>query len=493
MLNITVELLAGVYRADPDGGAMMGETNMGEWPPSPARLLAAFIAADGTRERCTATTGAELEMLAAAPPPTIHADPGPCTEEELHSPVAERFVVAAGSAKSTVQEFPGRIFIPKRSGARVAPRLRFVRFLYDIDCDRDSLAALRYRAARIGYLGCSDSPVRVVVSDSEPCDTLMLAEFVPDELGSLQVNTHMDGDVARWDVLFDQSRDRSRNPVVRRGHHRGLRHLTRYRLPGVDSEPEENRGRVVGWLRFGRAISGRRVVVVADRLKDAVLSQYQRLHGETQPPPPILHGHRPGQGFNLVRFLPLPNVGHRHSDGRIHGAAVWLPPDVGRVEEARITRAVLAVDWIGIDGVRIVVESWDDRPSGRLWATNPYRWHSDQLFEKQLWASAFPVVLERHGPVTLSVMDRMCANAGLPSVAFFRESRVSFISGGVQLAPSETVRPGHSQRRPYSHFLIRFDEPAFGPVVIGAGRSYGLGLCAPVKIEDFAHIEGIRQ
>ena len=466
---------------------MMGDANRGEWPPSPARLLAAFIAADGTRERCTATTGAELEMLAAAPPPTIHADPGPCKEGKLHSPVEEGFVVAAGKAKNTVQEYLGRKSTLKRSGTRVAPRLRSVRFMYDIDCDSDSLNGLRYRAARIGYLGCSDSPVRVAVSDSEPCDTPMLAEFVPDELGSLQINTHMDGDVARWDALFDQSRYQ---PGVQRKHHRGLKHRTRYRLPGVDSEPEKNRGRVMRWLRFERAISGRRVVVVADRLKDAVLSHYQRLHGEA---PAVLHGHRHGRGFNLVRFLPLPNVGYPHSDGQIHGAAVWLPPDVGRAEEARITRAVLAVDWIRIDGVRTAVENWDDRPSGRLWATNPYRWNSDKPPEKQIWASAFPVVLERHGPVTLSAVDRMCANAGLPSVAFFRESRVSFISGGVKLAPSETVRPGHSQRRPYSHFLIRFEEPTVGPVVIGAGRSYGLGLCAPVKIEDYAHIEGPRQ
>ena len=497
MLTVTVELLSGVYRADPDGSAMMGNTDRGEWPPSPARLLAAFIAADGTRERCTATTGAELEILAAASPPTIHADSGPCAEDKLHSSVGERFVVASGRAENTVQEYPGREATTKRSGARVAPRHRAVRFVYDIDFGFDELAALRYRAARIGYLGCSDSPVRIVVSNAEPDDDSTLSKFVPDKHGSWLVNTHAAGDIDRWDALYDQSRDQSKRPVVQREHHRGLRHLTLYRLPGIDPEPEVSTGRVVGWLPFDQAVSGRRVVMVADRLKDAVMSKYEKMHDPTHRVPDLLHGHRPGRGFDLVRFLALPSVGHPHSDGRIHGAAVWLPPEVNPAEAARITRAVLAVNWIRIGDARVAVETWEGgHSSRRLWATNPYRWShsSDQPLDKQLWATAFPVVLERHGPVTLSAMNKMCTNAGLPAVAYYRESRVPLIPGGVQLAPPETVRPGHSRRRsrPYAHFLIRFEEPAVGPVVIGAGRSYGLGLCAPIKPEDVAHIEGIR-
>lgn len=485
MLTISVELLSGTYRADPDGRVMIGNAVRGEWPPSPARLLAAFIAADGTRERCTATTGAELEKLSAASPPTIHADVNPCLRGELHNPIGDRFVVASDRAKNTVQEFPGRRSTVKRSGVRVALRWRVVRFVYDLDCDAQELAALRYRAARIGYLGCSDSPVRVIVSDgASRCDPT-LSEFTPDEQGSLSVSTHTAGDVARWDAVFDQSRIRT----APRGHYRGLRHRTRYRLPGVDPEPKADTGRVVGWLRFDRALSGRTVVEVSYRLKDAVMSHYGRMHGDTAVPD-VLHGHRRGRGFDLVRFLPLPNVGHDYSDGRIHGAAVWLPPGVDPAEQACIRRAVFAVDRIRVGATRVTIETWDHHPSRRVWAANPYRWshHPRQPLEMQLWASAFPVVLERYGPVTLSAINRMCANAGFPAASYYRESRVPFISGGVQLAPSETVRPGHSQWRPYSHFLVRFSEPVVGPTVIGAGRSHGLGLFAPVHPED---VEGL--
>ena len=61
MISISVELLHGTFRGDPDGSANTGRLSRGEWPPSPARLFAALVAADGTGEACQVTDGAELE------------------------------------------------------------------------------------------------------------------------------------------------------------------------------------------------------------------------------------------------------------------------------------------------------------------------------------------------------------------------------------------------------------------------------------------------
>ena len=62
-LTIHVEFLHGTYRADPEGLAHTGQLTSGEWPPSPMRVFAALIAADGTGERCRFTDGTELEFL----------------------------------------------------------------------------------------------------------------------------------------------------------------------------------------------------------------------------------------------------------------------------------------------------------------------------------------------------------------------------------------------------------------------------------------------
>ena len=474
MLTITVEFLAGVYHADPDGGANLGRAARGEWPPSPARLLAAFIAADGTRCETTATNGDEVELLASAPPPLIVADPNP-----EHSPIVERFVVGQDTAGKTTQEYPARSAALKRSGVQVAPRLSTVSFVYSIDMPADLLGSLRYRAARIGYLGCSDSPTRVTVSDRSPPPDDAAAVFSPDPDGSWDVNTHTRQDVARWIALHDEAQ----RYHTQRSYHRGLKHVTRYRASTdpPDAAPVERP--MTCWLRFSRPLPARRVVWISRALKAAVLAGYSRLH--RPPVPDILHGHRQGKGYELVRFLPLPNVGHPHSDGRVHGAVVWIPPSAGEQDARRILRAAMSVRELRSRRGAASIEVWESGRPGRRWpwAANPARWEThrpERDPSEQWWATAFPVVLEKHGPVTLSTLNAMAAHAGLPDIAGYWQSRLPFISGGVSLDPSETTRPGKETFRPYFHFLLRFAEPVTGPVALGAGRARGLGLLAPV-------------
>ena len=86
MLAVSVEFLHGTFRGDPDGTANTGRLTRGEWPPAPFRLFAALVAADGTRERCTVTDGAELEWFersaaAGHPRPRAAVASGPSAAE----------------------------------------------------------------------------------------------------------------------------------------------------------------------------------------------------------------------------------------------------------------------------------------------------------------------------------------------------------------------------------------------------------------------------
>ena len=95
------------------------------------------------------------------------------------------------------------------------------------------------------------------------------------------------------------------------------------------------------------------------------------------------------------------------------------------------------------------------------------------------WITAFPVVHERRGVPGLAEVCRWCRHAGLPDPIAFRSLRAPLIPGAVDLAPAEVNRPGRPAL-PYSHVAFRFAEPVEGPVVVGAGRQRGLGLCVPV-------------
>ena len=128
MLAVSVELLHGTFRGDPDGAANTGRLIRGEWPPSPARLFAALVAADGTGERCRVTDGTELEWLERLPPPDIHAH-----TEPWHQVLQPRYVVQhrGTASKSTHQEYVGRTGALIRPGVRVTPRHPRVVYLWN--------------------------------------------------------------------------------------------------------------------------------------------------------------------------------------------------------------------------------------------------------------------------------------------------------------------------------------------------------------------------
>ncbi len=465
MLAIEIEFLHGTFRGDPDGTANTGGLTRGEWPPAPARLFAALVAADGTGDRCRVTDGSELEWFERLPAPVIHAHSDP-----WHQPLRPRYVVRHDGKAASKPKHPGylgRMPIEVRPGVRVSPKHPVVAYVWGTDAPDNILAALRRRAARVGYLGAADSPVRMRVSTEPPRITAALNSLVPDPMGPLAIGVPQPGDLELLDRLFEAWTERG--ATVSRAQFGGLRHRAGYRPGGLARS--QNSGGCVAWMRLEVAVSGRRVSVVTDLFKKAVLSRYQKIHGE---PPPVLHGHGfESTGFDLARFLALPDVGYPRSRGRIHGLALWLPPECATDLRARVRETARSVRRLVGNGVDVAVSPWigEKRPV----AASPGRW----MRQSRCWASAFPVIHERRGHVDLSAVTRWCQHAGLPKPRAFRSSRSPLVSGAVDLSPIEANRPGR-RGRPYSHVKIWFDEPVTGPVVLGAGRQRGLGLCVDV-------------
>lgn len=466
MLSISVEFLHGTFRGDPDGSARTGRVSSGEWPPSPARLFAALVAADGTGDACRVTEGAELEWFERLPPPAIYADPKP-----PHQPILPRWVVRhTGSAvRATHQEYLARSPALSRAGARVAPRYPDVVYLWEGEQPPQGvLVALQRRGARVGYLGASDSPVRLRVSTAMPASIVEANAFVSDEAGSATINVTQPGDLARWNRLYTEWTERGAS--VSRLQFPALRHEALYRLPSP-MESRDRAGDVAAWLLLHPAVSGRRVSLLTGLFKEAVLSHYQRLFGE---PPQVLHGHGfTTKGYETARYLALPDVGHRWSRGRIHGLALWLPPDCDAGIRQRARDAAFSIRrllGIGID-VAVSPHDGDERPL----AAHPGRWTRSS----RIWVSAVPAIHERRGALNHAEVARWCQHAGLPDPVDFWSTRTPLVSGALDLAPVEVNRPGRAAL-PYSHVKLWFDEAIEGPVVVGSGRQRGFGLCLPL-------------
>ena len=473
MLAIHVRFLHGVVRAGShNDNAFTGLEDEGEWPPSPARLFSALVAAAGTGSRSVIGDDSELELLESADPPQIVADRD---SDVLRSHLVERFVVVderhtdnkTGTTRA-VQEYVARSAAKVRPGTRMAPKTPEMTYMWpELTPTRKQLESIAARAARVGYLGCSDSPVALrVTCEANPESEGRL--WVAEGAGQHALPVPYPGFRQALDAAYEQW---LKGPMRRAWI---PTRLARYAAPGeltatAPSPPQ------VFWMLLEPAVSGRFALAVTQTLRAATLDLYERIVGEE--PPAVLHGHGfDRSGRNHAQFLALPDVGSKHSSGRLHGAAVWLPSETPDATVANVRSALAHLrelcrpGWFSV-GVR--PHGGEQRP----WSASPLRWSR----ASRRWVSALPAVHERwsdSGPDRAEV-ERWFRHAGFDcSVVDSRNSYAPLLSGAVRLRPEQVHREGRS-RHPYSFFEVELDREIAGPVVIGRGRPFGMGLMAP--------------
>lgn len=250
------------------------------------------------------------------------------------------------------------------------------------------------------------------------------------------------------------------------------------------------------------------------------------LRHATEPVPEILSGHQGGARPTVasarphVAVVPLPNVSSRHSDGAVLGVALVLPTTVTADERHAVEDAVRA--WTDANGLSVSMGG----PGGRSlrFPLDKARFDPAPGVDRQglqvapqarttlrrstwcrpatEWVSATPIALDRfpgdlasprpdvraaaEDAARLSVA-RACGYAGLPEPIEVEVDTVSFLGS----APPAN-RAGRSrgfpafvagtsrQARLGVHARLRFAEPVAGPVLVGAGRYLGYGLCVPL-------------
>jgi len=220
------------------------------------------------------------------------------------------------------------------------------------------------------------------------------------------------------------------------------------------------------------------------------------------PPPAALSGHMPG-GRPLEQahaaFLALPDLGSNRmsssSPGNtLLGAAVLLPRDIDPGDRMAIIGAAARWERAGLRlrlgrlGVMELTGVAGEAVRGEF---GPDVWRAPS----RRWASVTPVALD-HNPGNLFAHDPgvaaraeehacktvagACRRVGLPSPQRVRVARHSLHEGVPDAAGFMPYpRRGHGFTRVCVHVELVFDEPVAGPVLIGAGRYFGIGLCAP--------------
>lgn len=208
--------------------------------------------------------------------------------------------------------------------------------------------------------------------------------------------------------------------------------------------------------------------------------------------PEVLSGHRGNEPSELahIALLPLAFVGHDHADGGIRGVAVAVPHELGSSDRQRLLRAL-----VGIRRNELKLG-----PLGR-WALDPpdnssvslrVRTWTAAIAGARRWATVTPYVFDRHA----KAKDKTVYFQELAEAVCESWRRVSrSVNNSVEVTPTplsahlgapsahefpRLLRKDGSACR-HMHLILEFDQPVVGPVLLGAGRFRGYGLCRPLE------------
>jgi CRISPR-associated protein Csb2 len=244
--------------------------------------------------------------------------------------------------------------------------------------------------------------------------------------------------------------------------------------------------------------------LVAKALRNTLMSGYRRSGQETAIPAAV-SGHAPGGAPTTAphaAIVPMAFVDHRYGDGHVLGFAVVPPGEGGLLDDPAFQDAVRAVaQWKEEEERReLTVELMvGDRknsvvltPSGesgrRSLDPAPY------IATARRWATCTPIALDRHATSKknaereaeiAAMIAQACTHIGLPPPTLIAAGKHSTFAGAVPPAyPSGRAPHWMRWRMPQSlagrhltHAVIEFEKKVRGPVILGAGRFCGLGLC----------------
>lgn len=444
MLAIEVRYLAGVVSA-----ADFRDRATAEWPPHPARLFSTLVAS-AYEGGLMPDARPALQWLESQAPPAIACSAAQARNEHL------AFVpVNDATALNMMPEHRGR---QPRNFPAMIPDDPQVFFIWPhADPSAQVRAALVRIVSNVTRLGSSRSFVAVHLSDDAPEPA-----YAPDDEGNHPLRVVGSGRLDELDTLFSTGRRPTPGIIQRYRHCFGSSNAA----PASVMAP---------FQLFVLRMSGKRrypagqTLLLTETLRAAVLAQAGNGASE------LIHGH--GNQPHCA-WLALPFVGHQHADGRLLGLGIAIPRSASTIERRQLLRAVGQIKLLqmGERGEVAIEASLDDSRVSLQTET----W----CRPTKHWATVTPVVLDRFphnnrpGQATQDVLLTSLKHLGLPEPEQLVFGEYSPISGVPPARAFATQRAGKTMR-PWMHVEVTFTEPVAGPLIVGAGRHFGLGLFRP--------------
>jgi CRISPR-associated protein Csb2 len=532
MLAIEVELLTGRYAA-----TAHNDRARPEWPPHPARFFSALVAALHDRDEVDPEERAALTWLEEQAAPSLRVDPeskvGVRQVRNVFVPVndvtlgldsdvrdaeialhraegagkrraAEKRLESARRAPMEVEaKFSDKelktavTLLPERRTRQVrtfpvvlpaTPTFVFVWPAADVTPHRGAIDRLCSRVTRLGH---SSSLVRCAVVDREVTPTL-----TPADDGNVVLRVIGRGQLTRLEEAFERHQgEQSRVLPARPQRYRSVSVHPVVARPAESIFSDD-------WIVFERVGGARPVASRTTDVARALRGALIEVHGHKDLPATLSgHTEHGPAAEPHVAFVPLPFVGNQHADGALMGVALVVPRAISESDRALLLRLIAKWELERADSRGALTLARGTLPPfivrrvelSAKTTLDPRRWcHSATRF-----ITATPIALDRNPGDLRSNRDSAARKAAVEAQssiveACFRVVGMRPTSVEVSLSPllpgAQHVReflpwPGRPGRTPRVrvHADIRFDAPVSGPLLLGAGRYFGLGLCLPVE------------
>lgn len=522
MLSVDVEFLTGVSVS-----TQWGALDVPEWPPHPSRVFRAFVAAlaDGGMQddeidalRVLETLGApqiifpqvQSENLRVGTE-TVYVPPNDAAVTgKTGSPIPKaktlheaRYAIPALRTNKQSRAFPS-VALPDDS--------RTVRYLWpDETVSADHRRSLGRLAHRVSYLGHSHALTRVHVADEH--------DPIGDTHGSTyHVEPCHDAHAPRLGVPAPGELDRLEQSY-RSGQRPSAPATVPYRLVTRVAHPTAKSNLSDRWIVLQsidrRAPALTATAYIAGVVRRSLIRYADGLSVSDQFPAELkeralelISGHGPdGSASTLphLAIVPLARLGGDYADGHLHGMAL-VQPRLGSQAETLllddVLRACLAAARNESDTITLMMgERFGVWRVQELTGVPPLRSLDPQRYcsESTAWTTATPIVLDRHPKQegdAERIIARACSHLGLPEPEVVVPHKHCALTGGVAAWAPRAQQKGtggwtrrwstagkHSDAfagRPLIHATLTFRDPIVGPVLLGAGRYLGLGLCVPL-------------
>lgn len=521
-LTLEIEYLGGVCYA-----AQGPDSEFPDWPPQPDRVFSALVATWGAHgepddERhalewleelpssplLTAADGRVRVAHSVYVPPNDYKTP----PNELKKVKWYREFLSKGAAPpkkgghknlwqqswSVMPDARKRFGLKDRRFPAICLDDSVVRFFWSEEPNEAILTALKRLASDTSYVGHSASLTRCRFSlgDLKQADALqpVRRRIYPGRLEELN---------AAWQ-RFQKSADKKDRPSPGS--------LVQEKL--VASQKRDN---IFSdrWLILehvdGVMPDIRATAIVARRIRTALMSGYGQI-GEQIPACVSGHGTdgSPTKAPHLA-IAPLTFSGFPYADGRVLGFALIPPTDSHLLENAtflkvlrqlanlddhygrRILEVKSAEGAAADQAFMLKLSPTFEAPSGR-------RSLDPELYIRRArrFATVTPVVLDRYlkkrGEARLDEISEQictaCTRIGLPEPRAIYPAKHPVLEGAPSAYPSGKSPHWMNWRLPDSiagrqltHAVIDFSETVEGPLILGAGRFLGMGLCRPLDKE----------